>query len=131
MPLVIDGWNFIRNKRSDIIEDAESLDAARTLIAYLASFQKSHNDPVLVVFDSKREFLETGFQNTPKLRIIPAKNADRYIKNYLDDTPEQQRKNIRVVSSDKEIFYYARSCGAAPIKCEDFWEKLYGDFDKP
>ncbi|MBN1527177.1 MAG: NYN domain-containing protein [Candidatus Omnitrophica bacterium] len=126
MPLIIDGWNLIRNDASDI-DTNDALESARILIAYLGRYQSTHNDPIIVVFDSSREFLDIDYSNTPKLKVVPSKDADAYIKRYLDKTPERQRKNIRVVSSDNSVYYYARSSYATPLKSEEFWEKLRGD----
>ncbi|MDD5422228.1 MAG: NYN domain-containing protein [Candidatus Omnitrophota bacterium] len=131
MPILIDGWNLIRNRRSDIRDDDDgSLDSVITLIAYLEDFQVTHNDPIIVVFDSSREFLDIDHRNSPKLKIMPAKNADNYIKKYLDKVPEKQRRNVRVVSSDNEIYFYARSSYATPVKCEDFWVKLKAGYER-
>jgi len=128
MPIIIDGWNFIRNRCSDISDDAcDALESARALMLYLADFQKNHNDPITVVFDSAREFLDVGHKGSAKLKMVPAKDADSYIKRFIEKIPDRQRRNVRVVSSDKEIFYYAKSLYAVPIRCEDFWEKLKSD----
>lgn len=125
MPIVIDGWNFIRNKESDISdEETDAMESASQLISYLGQFQRTHNDPIVVVFDSSREHLDLNYSNTAKLKVVPAKNADSYIKTYIDRIPERQRRNVRVVSSDKDIFYYAKSSYATPVKCEDFWKKI-------
>ncbi len=127
MPLIIDGWNLIRNKRSDIEDiDTDALVSARILISYLEQFQSLHSDPIILVFDSRNEFLDMEYNNTPKLKIVPAKNADAYIKRYIDKTPERQRRNVRVVSSDNDVFYYAKHSYATPIKCEEFWDKIRG-----
>lgn len=127
MPIIIDGWNFIRNERSDLDDsDGDAVESARTLMAYLQDFQHTHDDPIVVVFDSSREHLDLGHQNDPKLTVIPAKNADAYIKKYIDKVPERQRRNVRVVSSDKEVFYYAKSSYATAVRCEEFWGKLKG-----
>ncbi|MDO8525175.1 MAG: NYN domain-containing protein [Candidatus Omnitrophota bacterium] len=125
MPIIIDGWNLIRNKQSRI-DDAEgdSLEAARALIDYLGDFQRKHRDSITVVFDSSNEYLDMEYTNTAKLRIVPAKDADRYIKKYIDEVPERQRGNLRVVSSDGDVYYYAKSSYAVPVKSEDFWNKL-------
>lgn len=127
MPIIIDGWNLIRNEKSDI-EDSEtdSLESARILISYLEQFQSSHNDPIILVFDSTNEFLDMKYSNSSKLKIVPAKNADDYIKRYIDKVPERQKRNVRVVSSDKDIFYYAKHSYATPVRCEEFWDKLRG-----
>ena len=123
MPILIDGWNFIRDPRSRL-KDKEPLEAAGLLIGYLQTFQLTHSDPIILVFDSKREFLDMKYRNSPKLTVIPARDADDYIKRYLDQIPTRQRRNIRVVSSDNSVYYYARSSYATVIKCEEFWSKL-------
>ena len=125
MPILIDGWNFIRDKSSSIQDiESESLESAKLLIDYLAQFQKTHSDPIVVVFDSSNEFLDFDYKNSAELSIIPASDADDYIKMYIRKIPERQRRNIRVVSSDSDIYYYAKSYYAIPLKCGEFWKKL-------
>lgn len=125
MPIIIDGWNFIRDPESDISdEESDSTDAARELIAELVDFQATHSDPIVLVFDSTHEYLDTGYRSGPKLTVVLSKDADSYIKRYIDNMPERQRRNLRVVSSDNDIYYYAKSSYASPIRCGDFWEKL-------
>lgn len=127
MPIVIDGWNFIRDGSSPIRDEGHDyLEPARTLVAYLQDFQLTHNDPIVLVFDSTHEYLEMDYRNTPKLKIVPARDADGYIKRYIDQVPERQRRNVRVVSSDNDVFYYAKSSYATPIRCREFWFKLCG-----
>ena len=125
MPIIIDGWNFIRAPESRINdEDTDSLDAAERLIARLDGFQQTHRDPIILVFDSTHEYLDIRHRNGPMLTVVPSKDADAYIKRYIDDTPERQRRNLRVVSSDNDIFYYAKSSYATPLRCGEFWSKL-------
>jgi len=125
MPIIIDGWNLIRNKRSEIDDtDCDSLESVKALIDYLTGFQRTHKDPIILVFDSRSEYLDMAYTNTPKLKIVPAKDADAYIKKYIDNTPERQRGNLRVITSDNDIYYYARSSYAVPMKSENFWDKI-------
>lgn len=125
MPIIIDGWNLIRNQNSDITDDGDdSLEALATLVSYINDFQKTHKDPVVLVFDSSREFLGIDHKNTSILKIVASRNADEYIKRYIDNVPERQRRNLRVVSSDNSIYYYAKSSYAVPVRCEEFWNKL-------
>ena len=125
MPIIIDGWNLIRNKKSAIDDtEGDSLEAARALIEYLGDFQQKHKDPITLVFDSTNEYLDMKYTSTAKLKIVPAKDADAYIKKYIDSVPERQRGNLRVVSSDGDVYYYAKSSYAVPVKSEDFWDKL-------
>jgi|GEM_PF-1010961 len=132
MPIIIDGWNLIRSEASEIDDDeSDSVESAKRSISYLEAFQEFHKDPIIVVFDSTNEFIDTGYKNTPSLTIIPARNADNYIKRYIDKFPERQRRNLRVVSSDKEVFYYAKSAYATPLTSEDFWRKLKSDRSRP
>jgi len=128
MAILIDGWNLIRCEESGFADENEdALDSARTLISYLGRFQEAHNDPIVLVFDSTNEFLDTGYRSTDKLRVVASRDADEYIKRYVEDIPEKQRRNIRVVSSDAGIYYYVRSAGAIPIRSAEFWKRLTGE----
>ncbi|OGW83431.1 MAG: hypothetical protein A2987_03165 [Omnitrophica bacterium RIFCSPLOWO2_01_FULL_45_10] len=125
MPIIIDGWNLIRSGESDIDDiEEESIESAKKLISYLKTFQETHKDAITVVFDSSREYLDLNHDNNTALSVVPARNADEYIKKYVDEIPERQRRNLRVVSSDNDIYYYAKKSYAAPIKSEEFWHKL-------
>ncbi len=127
MPIIIDGWNFIRDRHSPLADDGDSLRSASTLIAYLKEFRITHKDPITLVFDSAHEFLDIDYKNSPGLTIIPSKDADRYIKLCIDRTSERQRRNLRVISSDNSVYFYAKSSYATPVKCAAFWAKLRGD----
>lgn len=133
MPIIIDGWNLIRDDSSDIQDDQNNaIESARILIKYLEHFQESHNDPITLIFDSKNEYLGIDRMNTEKLSVIATSNADDRIKRMIDLIPEKQRRNTRVVSSDNDVFYYAKSSYATPVRCKDFWRKLNGgDRTKP
>ena len=125
MPIIIDGWNLIRSPASRISDDErESLDAAGELIEALNDFQKDRRDPIILVFDSTNEYLGIDHKSSDTLKVVASRNADDYIKRYIDKTPERQRRNLRVVSSDKDIYYHAKSSYATPIKAEEFWAKI-------
>jgi predicted RNA-binding protein with PIN domain len=125
MPIIIDGWNFLRDARSGIDDDRDDhLWGARQLIERLKEYQRGHKDPITVVFDSRREHLDIGFENSEALKIVPAKNADEYIRRHIDRVPERQRRNLRIVSSDNRIYYYAKDSRATPLRSSEFWGKL-------
>ena len=125
MPIIIDGWNLLRSESSRIDDDGDrSIESALELIAYLENFQRLRGDPIVLVFDSTKEYLGIDRQNTAKLTVIAAKNADNYIKKYIDNVPERQRRNLRVISSDNDIYFYAKSAYAEPQKSEEFWKRL-------
>ncbi len=127
MPIIIDGWNLIRDEDSHINDDdTDSLEAAEKLVSYLDEFQHTHNDPIIIVFDSTHEYLDFDYENTPKLTVVPSRNADAYIKRYIDNVPERQRRNVRVVSSDNEVYYYAKSSYATAVRSSEFWAKMRG-----
>jgi len=123
MPIIIDGWNMVRHEHSFIDYD-DALAGASHLIAILEKFQESHADPIVLVFDSKNEYLDIPIRSTAKLHIVAAKNADNYIKKYIDKIPPRQRRNLRVVSSDRSLYFYAKDARATPVKCEEFWGKI-------
>lgn len=125
MPLLIDGWNLIRCEGCELSDpDIEPLESLRSLIDILERFQSTHNDPIILVMDSKNEYLGIDHRNNSKLKVVAAGDADSYIKRFIDNTPEKQRKNLRVVSSDNDIYYYARGSSAKPLRSDEFWEKL-------
>ena len=49
-------------------------------------------------------------------------NADKMIKAMIDRS--RNRKLLRVVSSDNEISWYARECGAKILSSRSFWGEL-------
>ncbi len=49
-------------------------------------------------------------------------NADKMIKAMIDRS--RNRKLLRVVSSDNEISWYARECGAKIMSSKSFWGEL-------
>ena len=125
MPIIIDGWNLIRDAKSVIDDtDGDSLESAKALIGSLSDFQQTHKDPITLVFDSTNEYLGMDYANTYKLKIVPARNADAYIKKFIDAVPERQRANLRVVTSDGDLYHYAKSRYAVPIRSGQFWDKL-------
>ncbi|MFA5143155.1 MAG: NYN domain-containing protein [Candidatus Omnitrophota bacterium] len=125
MPIIIDGWNLIRDHNSAIDDlEGDSLEAASALINCLRDFQAAHKDPIILVFDSTNEYLGIKYADTALLKVVPARDADFYIKRYIDRTPDRQRPNLRVVSSDGDIYFYAKNCCAVPVKSGDFWNKI-------
>ena len=125
MPIIIDGWNLVRDPESPIDDDeGDALDSARDLIACMQRFQATHKDPVILVFDSTNEYLDLPDRIAGGITVVPASDADQYIMRLIDRTPERQRRNLRVVSSDSRIYYHAKGSGAQPIKCGKFWDKL-------
>jgi predicted RNA-binding protein with PIN domain len=125
MPIMIDGWNFIRCPRSPIDDDeGDSSDSAAILMDRLRSFQIAHNDPITVVFDSTHGFIDAGHQNSPKLKMVAARDADEYIKRHIAKVPERQRRNLKVVSSDGDVYHFAKTYGATPVRSEEFWPKV-------
>ncbi len=114
---------MVRHEHSGIDHD-DALTGASHLIAILEKFQQAHADPIILVFDSKNEYLDIPNRSTAKLHIVAAKDADGYIKRYIDKIPERQRRTLRVVSADRSLYFYAKDARATPVKCEEFWGKL-------
>ena len=123
MPIIIDGWNLIRDERSPVDLD-DAIASAQALVRILVSYQRAHRDPITVVFDSKRGHLELAHTNNEQLTAIPAKDADGYIMKFVANIPEKQRRNVRVVSSDNKVYYHAKSHYATPITSDEFWQTL-------
>ncbi len=123
-PPLFDFEDFIKSPGNDrLVVVLEALDAEK-LIAILERFQQDHADPIILVFDSKNEYLDIPNRSTAKLHIVAARNADSYIKKHIDQIPPRQRRNLRVVSSDRSLYFYAKDARATPMKCEEFWGKI-------
>lgn len=114
---LIDGNNLIgkipqlRKLKSDI--------ASEKLIFLLQRYFSDKKVKVIIFFDGySSETIKTNFE------IVYALNrtADELIKNQIDKSI--RNKNLTVVSSDLEIFSYAKECGCTAMKSEDFYKKI-------
>lgn len=123
MPYLIDGNNLIGYLPSLEIKAPES---QYELISRLIIFQKIKNTRVMVVFDGppNPNLSEEDFKGMSFYVFYPDfdQNADDVIKKII--SKETDLRRFFVVSSDKEIKFFAKSKGAQSLNCQEFNKQL-------
>jgi len=124
--IVIDGYNLIHRVAELRAFLEEDLEAARErLLAYLMAYQATRKIEIVVVFDGENVGLpHTRSQGGVQVVFSkPPQKADALLKQLILN--ERNRRRLTVVSSDKEIFGYARTLGAQCLRSEQFFEKFF------
>jgi predicted RNA-binding protein with PIN domain len=123
MAYLIDGNNFIGHTSSYQLRDPRS---KYSLVAKLLIFNKIQKAKIIVVFDGPPdpEITDQNFPEKSLTILFPdrGQNADTIIKDIISKRARERR--FYVVSSDREIKDYARTCGIKPISCEEFNKEL-------
>lgn len=114
---LIDGNNLfgkiphLRNLKCDI--------ASEKLILILQRYFLNKKTKVTIFFDGYLpERIKTNFEVVYSIN----RSADELIKNKIDKSI--RNKNLTVVSSDLEIYSYAKECGCTAMKSEEFYKKI-------
>ena len=119
MAYLIDGSNFIGFLSPS---DLKNPKIKYSLVSRLFTFQQSKKTRVLLVFDGTADLNLLGkrFQQKSFSVIFPPpdQNADRVIKEII--SKQTDLRQFFVVSSDREIQYFARSKGAKSMSCKEF-----------
>ena len=116
---LLDGYNII-HKIPGL--DSKKLESQRENLIYLIqarSPQGSRKNAVTIVFDGQPGF--GGFDiaaKYPRVIFTSGETADDRIKKIVEQA--KNKKNIVVVSDDKEIQFYVRSLGAKIMAVADF-----------
>jgi predicted RNA-binding protein with PIN domain len=125
MPYLIDGNNLIGHIPDLSLGDRES---RFLLVSRLRRFQKIKNTRVILVFDGPpQEGLGTYHNSVSPFSIAhpePGESADSLIEEFIREQTDLRR--FFVVSSDREIRYFARKHGAKSIDCAAFYLELKG-----
>jgi len=123
MPYLIDGNNLIGYLPALELKSDES---RYELISRLLIFQEIKNTRVMVVFDGPPDpnLTQEDFKEIPFYVFFPdfGQNADEVIKKII--TKETDLRRFFVVSSDREIKFFAKSKGAKTIDCTEFNKQL-------
>ena len=90
------------------------------LVGKLRTFQRQTRTRVIVAFDgtAPADFPDPGKEKFSILFPPPGESADSVIVDYICRRPD--RRNLFVVSSDREIRAIAREAGATSLRCEEF-----------
>jgi len=123
MPYLIDGNNLIGHIPSLDLKDQAS---RKLLVSRLRIFQEVKKTRVIIVFDGPLDpDISEGNSKDTHFRVcFPpfSQTADNVIEEIV--CRQTDLRQFFVVSSDREIKYFARSKGAKPLDCSDFLGRL-------
>lgn len=119
---ILDGYNII--KHSDFLSVKILKDARDALIRFIIDKKPcgSNKNNVTVVFDGISDASLSDSENK-KIEILftRSNSADNRIKKIVEEATNPKR--IMVVSDDKEIQFFIKSCGARPMSVAEFISK--------
>ncbi len=121
---LIDGYNAI-HKLSGLAERS-GVQAREALIHYveMSRPQGSIKNKVTVIFDGQRGVVQPQRNSLIQVVFSQGEDADSCIKNMVDQTTH--RRNMIVVTEDKEIQVYVKRSGAKVLSIKDFFKKSQG-----
>lgn len=118
---VIDGYNVI--KRSGLFKNKPLREARTHFFSYIDRYrpQGSLRNRLVVVFDSKAEIF--GYREDHDFEVIftSGESADEKIKSIVNASAD--RKNIVVVTDDKDLARAVRGYGAKIMGTDEFLNK--------
>jgi predicted RNA-binding protein with PIN domain len=114
---LIDGNNLI-GKIPELKKLKNNL-AGERLIFILQRYFVNKKVNVTIFFDGyPSEKIKADFEIVYSL----GRTADELIKKRIDKSA--RNKNLTVVSSDLEVYFYAKECGCTVIKSEEFYSNI-------
>ncbi len=122
MPYLIDGNNVMGQL---VGWHKDKPGARRQLLDELAQFAVAKRASVTVVFDGapERHFADgASYRGVRLFYAERGSNADERIKLLVEAARE--RRTLLVVTSDRELASYVRSCGAQVIRSGDFRRRM-------
>lgn len=121
MAYLIDGNNLLGHLYAGFRRDPAHRSA---LVGRLQAFQRQSRTRVILVFDGTApdDFPAPGKDKFAVLFPPPGESADTLIADIIDK--RRDRRNLFVVSSDREIQAVARCAGATPVRCDEFAREM-------
>ncbi len=127
MWVIIDGYNVIRSSGFADDYSFNKLENQRnTFISLLSDYASSSSNRVSVVFDAANtdslHWTRGQVDGVDVYYSSGGQTADDLIKDLVEGA--QNPRDCMVVTSDKEIQYFARSLGASIVSARDLYAKL-------
>jgi predicted RNA-binding protein with PIN domain len=123
--MIVDGYNVLLSGRHG--GKADTLQQGRDLVlTQLHSFAAGKKIKVVVVFDGQRTVREAVAHMPAGTRVLfskPPDTADHLIKR-LVEKERQPARHVIVVTSDRAVAQYVRSCGSQHWTVDQFMQKL-------
>ena len=125
MLIAIDGYNFIKQSPElQRLEQVELQKAREGLIEQLRRYKRLKGHSIIVVFDGRQEGPLAGHrERSGGIDVIfskPGEKADDVLKR----VSAEKRGGIMVVTSDRDVAYFAEKKGATVIDVPDFAERM-------
>ena len=119
---LLDGYNII--KQMPMFVTKPFVDARNTLMSLIEQTRPegSRNNQITIVFDGKPGREGCRPSATVKVIFTEEISADEKIKRIVEFS--NHKKQIVVVSDDKEIKFYVRSWGAKVLNVKDFLARM-------
>jgi hypothetical protein len=125
MLLAIDGYNYI--KQTPNLRDLEKIElqkAREGLIGQLAQYKKIKGHSIIVVFDGWQAGGLAGHRERSRgIEIIFSKIGEK-ADNVLKRLAVEKRDGITIVTSDKDVAFYAEKKGSVVISVTEFEDKI-------
>ncbi|MBF0523004.1 MAG: NYN domain-containing protein [Candidatus Omnitrophica bacterium] len=118
---LLDGYNIIHKMP---FAESDSLEDQRNRLMRLLEVQRpqgSVKNRVTVVFDGQAGFFSPGTSFSSEMIFSSQNSADDKIKEIVEDS--SNKKNIVVVTDDRDIRVYVRSLGARVMTVAEFLPK--------
>ena len=124
MPIIIDGYNYIGATRDISLGDINKEDK---LVDKLLSFVQKKKNKITVVFDGQEGSIYDGPKKYKKgpINIVfssSSSTADEMIKRMIDKS--DHKRDLLIISSDRDVFGYAVRKGAKAINCTEFENEM-------
>jgi predicted RNA-binding protein with PIN domain len=120
MPYLIDGHNLIgRHPRLSLADP----DDERALLTLLASEARRTRRKMIIFFDRGQAGSRPQRMGLLEVRFVsPPRSADQALLDYLRRVPD--RRNWRVVTSDRQVATHARHLGASILSADEFLQTM-------
>ena len=127
MNIIIDAYNVMRSTRfSDDCVAKVLKNQREQFLTLLSAYAEKSNNRIVAVFDgggSGEVFGNSEVYGLVEVRYSAGgETADEVIKKLAAEA--QNPREVLIITSDKEISYYARNCGATVVSAVDFYSKI-------
>ncbi len=125
MLIAIDGYNLIKQSPAlRRLEQIELQQAREGLLEQLRNYKRLKGHSFIVVFDGQQEGGLPGHrERSAGIEVIfskPGEKADEILKRLASE----KREGILVVTSDRDVAFFAEKKGAAIASAADWAEKM-------
>ena len=133
MSIIVDGYNYIGRSQELTLQDES---AREKLIFLFGQYCARAKKTLTLIFDGSYGGAEQVDRKRQYGRVTviytsPIYTADHAIKKLVSEQEPRHRKSMLIVSSDAEVFEFARSHGAGAAKAEEFEQQLLAALTQP